>query len=87
MNEGLDLAIIGGGLTVIQEIFVPKDSPIKTVADLRGKRLGVWSTGAGAFKAARAAIIDATGWSRTPRSCNWRRRRCSSCWKRATSTP
>jgi NitT/TauT family transport system substrate-binding protein len=61
MNEGLDLAIIGGGLTVIQEIFVPKDSPIKTVADLRGKRLGVWSTGAGAFKAARAAIMDATG--------------------------
>jgi len=40
---------------------VPKDSPIETVADLRGKRLGVWSTGAGAFKAARAAIIDATG--------------------------
>ena len=61
MNEGLDLAIIGGGLTVIQEIFVPKDSSIKAVADLRGKRLGVWSTGAGAFKAARAAIMDATG--------------------------
>ena len=61
MNEGLDLAIIGGGLTVIQEIFVPKVSPIKTVADLRGKRFGVWSTGAGAFKAARAAIMDATG--------------------------
>jgi ABC-type nitrate/sulfonate/bicarbonate transport system substrate-binding protein len=61
MNEGLDLAIIGGGLTVIQEIFVRNDSPIKTVADLRGKRFGVWSTGAGAFKAARAAIMDATG--------------------------
>ena len=42
MNEGLDLAIIGGGLTVIQEIFVPNESPIKTVADLRGKRFGVW---------------------------------------------
>src|SRR5262249_37226412 len=38
MNEGLDLAITGGGLTVIQEIFVPKDSPIKTIADLLGKR-------------------------------------------------
>jgi len=61
MNEGLDLAIIGGGLTVIQEIFVPKDSPIKTVADLRGKRLGVWSTGAGAFKAARAASMPPGG--------------------------
>jgi ABC-type nitrate/sulfonate/bicarbonate transport system substrate-binding protein len=61
MNEGLDLAIIGGGLTVFQEIYVPKNSPIKTVADLRGKQFGVWSTGAGAFKAARAAIIDAAG--------------------------
>lgn len=61
MNEGLDLAIIGGGLTVIQEVFVPKDSPIKSIADLRGKRLGVWSTGAGAYKAARAAIMDAAG--------------------------
>ena len=61
MNEGLDLAIIGGGLTVIQEVFVQKDSPIKTIADLRGKRLGVWSTGAGAFKAARTAIMDAAG--------------------------
>jgi NitT/TauT family transport system substrate-binding protein len=61
MNEGLDLAIIGGGLTVIQEVFVLEDSSIETVADLRGKRLGVWSSGAGAFKAARAAIMDATG--------------------------
>jgi ABC-type nitrate/sulfonate/bicarbonate transport system substrate-binding protein len=61
MNQGFDLAVIGGGLTVIQDIFVLKESPIKTVSDLRGKRLGVWSTGAGAFKAARAAIIDAAG--------------------------
>jgi ABC-type nitrate/sulfonate/bicarbonate transport system substrate-binding protein len=61
MNQGLDWAIIGGGLTVFQEIYVLKDSPIKTVADLRGKRFGVWSTGAGAFKAVRAALIDAHG--------------------------
>jgi ABC-type nitrate/sulfonate/bicarbonate transport system substrate-binding protein len=61
MNEGLDLAIIGGGLTVFQEVYVKNDSPIKTVADLRGKKFGVWSTGAGAFKAARAAIMDAAG--------------------------
>jgi ABC-type nitrate/sulfonate/bicarbonate transport system substrate-binding protein len=61
MNEGLDLAIIGGGLTVFQDVFVPKNSPIKSVADLKGKRFGVWATGAGAFKAARAAIMDAAG--------------------------
>jgi len=61
MNEGMDLVVIGGGLTVFQNVYVPKNSPIKTVADLRGKRFGVWSTGAGAFKATRAAIIDSAG--------------------------
>jgi ABC-type nitrate/sulfonate/bicarbonate transport system substrate-binding protein len=45
---------IAGGLR-------PDDSPLKTVNDLRGKRFGVWSSGAGAFKAARAAIIDSAG--------------------------
>jgi NitT/TauT family transport system substrate-binding protein len=61
MNEGFDLAVIGGGLTVFQQIYVPKDSPIKTLADLKGKKFGVWSKGAGAYKAARAAIRDAAG--------------------------
>jgi NitT/TauT family transport system substrate-binding protein len=61
MNQGLDWAIVGGGLTVFQEIFVPKGSPIKTVADLRGKRFGAWSTGAGSFKAVRATLMDAHG--------------------------
>jgi len=58
INEGLDWAIIGGGLTVVQDILVPKNSPLKTPADLRGKRFGTFSTGAGSFKAVRAALID-----------------------------
>jgi ABC-type nitrate/sulfonate/bicarbonate transport system substrate-binding protein len=61
INQGLDWVIIGGGLTVLQEVFVRNDSPVRTVNDLRGKRFGVWSSGAGAFKAARAAIIDSAG--------------------------
>lgn len=61
MNQGVDLAIVGGGLTVIQDIYVRKDSPIKAPGDLRGKRVGVWSTGAGAYKGARIALLDATG--------------------------
>jgi len=61
INQGLDWVIIGGGLTVMQEVFVRKDSPIKTVADLKGKKFGAWSTGAGAFKAVRATIIDGFG--------------------------
>jgi NitT/TauT family transport system substrate-binding protein len=40
-------------------VIVLKDSPYKTVADLRGKKFGTFSTGAGSFKAARAAMIDA----------------------------
>jgi len=61
MSHGMDLAVIGGGLTVFQEIFVLKDSPIKSVADLKGKRFGVWATGAGAYKAVRAILIEGYG--------------------------
>jgi NitT/TauT family transport system substrate-binding protein len=59
INEGVDWVIIGGGLTVVQDVIVRKDAPFKTVADLRGKKFGAFSTGAGSFKAARAAMIDA----------------------------
>ena len=59
INAGLDWVIVGGGLTVVQDVLVRKDSPFKTVADLRGKKFGTFSTGAGSFKATRAAIIDA----------------------------
>ncbi|MEE9568725.1 MAG: ABC transporter substrate-binding protein [Candidatus Binatia bacterium] len=59
INKGLDWVIVGGGLTVMQEVFVLKNSPFKTMKDLRGKKFASWSTGAGAFKATRAAIMDA----------------------------
>jgi ABC-type nitrate/sulfonate/bicarbonate transport system substrate-binding protein len=61
MNQGVDWVVIGGGLTTFQNVFVRKDSPLNTVDDLRGKHFGVWSSGAGAFKATRAAIIDSAG--------------------------
>ena len=61
INAGLDWVIIGGGLTVMQEVIVRKSSPFKTITDMRGKRFASWSTGAGAFKATRAAIIDGYG--------------------------
>jgi ABC-type nitrate/sulfonate/bicarbonate transport system substrate-binding protein len=61
INQGLDWVIIGGGLTVMEDVIVRNDSPLKTVADLRGKRFGTFSTGAGSFKAARAVMIDADG--------------------------
>ena len=61
INKGLDWVIIGGGLTVMQEVFVRNESPFKTISDLRGKKFASWSTGAGAFKATRAAIMDGFG--------------------------
>jgi ABC-type nitrate/sulfonate/bicarbonate transport system substrate-binding protein len=61
INGGLDWVIIGGGLTVMQQVVVLKDSPIKSISDLRGKRFSSWSTGAGAFKATRAVIMDGFG--------------------------
>jgi ABC-type nitrate/sulfonate/bicarbonate transport system substrate-binding protein len=59
INEGLDWAIIGPGLTVAQDIIVLKDSPLQSGADLRGKKFGTFSTGGGAFKVMRAVMIEA----------------------------
>jgi ABC-type nitrate/sulfonate/bicarbonate transport system substrate-binding protein len=59
IDDGIEWVIIGGGLTVVQDVIVRKDASFKTVAELRGKKFGTFSTGAGAFKAARAAMIDA----------------------------
>ena len=56
INKGMDMVVIGGGLTVMQEVFVLKNAPFKTISDLRGKKFASWSTGAGAFKATRAAM-------------------------------
>jgi ABC-type nitrate/sulfonate/bicarbonate transport system substrate-binding protein len=58
MNEGKDLIVIGGGLTSMQDVWVQKDSPLKKLSDLRGKKFGVWSRGAGATKALEALAID-----------------------------
>ena len=61
MNQGSDIVVVGAGLTVMQEVFVRADSPIKSVAELRGKRFGIFSTGAGASKSLRAVVIDGFG--------------------------
>ena len=61
INKGLDWVIVGGGLTVMQEVFVLKNSPFKTITDLKGKKFASWSTGAGAFKAMRATVMDGYG--------------------------
>lgn len=61
INQGMDLVVIGGGLTVMQEVFVPIDSPLKSISELRGKRFGIWSSGAGSVKSMRAAVVDAFG--------------------------
>ena len=61
INEGLDWVILGPGLTLVQDIIVRKDAPFKTVADLRGKKFGTWSTGASGFECVRVAVLDAFG--------------------------
>ena len=59
INEGLDWVVLGPGLTVVQDVVVRNGSPFKSPADLRGKKFGVFSTGAGSFKCARAAMAEA----------------------------
>ena len=58
MNNGKDMIVIGGGLTSMQDVWVRKDSPLKRLSDLKGKKFGVWSRGAGATKALEALSID-----------------------------
>lgn len=58
MNNGKDMIVIGGGLTSMQDVWVRKDSPLKKLSDLKGKKLGVWSRGAGATKALGVLAVD-----------------------------
>ncbi|MDH3442378.1 MAG: ABC transporter substrate-binding protein [Deltaproteobacteria bacterium] len=59
MNQGKDMVVIGGGLTSMQDVWVLKNSPIKQMTDLRGKKLGVFSRGAGAVKGLEVLSVDA----------------------------
>ena len=46
INRGLDLVMVLGTLYPHTAIVVPKDSPYKTIADLRDKRVGVYGINA-----------------------------------------
>lgn len=64
--RGLDLLIMGAGLRYHTSgegagIWVKKDSPIKTVADLKGKRLAVYSLGSAGITLVRIALHDVHG--------------------------
>lgn len=64
--RGLDLLIMGAGLRYHKSgegagIWVKKDSPIKTVADLKGKRLAVYSLGSAGITLVRIALHDVYG--------------------------
>lgn len=61
MNQGLDIVIIGGGLTVMQRVVVPKGSPIRSLSDLRGKKFGTFSSAAGSFKTLRTVGLEGFG--------------------------
>ena len=65
-ERGLDLRIIGTGLRYHKSgegsgIWVKKGSPIKTVADLKGKKLGVYSLGSAGITLVRIALADVHG--------------------------
>jgi ABC-type nitrate/sulfonate/bicarbonate transport system substrate-binding protein len=59
INEGKNMVVIGGGLTNMQDVWVRKDSPIKKMTDLKGKKFGIWSRGAGATKSLQVLVMDA----------------------------
>lgn len=64
--RGLDLQIMGAGLRYHSSgegsgIWVKKDSPIKTIEDLKGKRLAVYSLGSAGITLVRIALHDVYG--------------------------
>ncbi|HEY6025961.1 MAG TPA: MqnA/MqnD/SBP family protein [Pseudolabrys sp.] len=65
-EHGLDLQIMGTGLRYHTSgegagIWVKKDSPIKSIADLKGKRLAVYSLGSAGITLVRIALHDVYG--------------------------
>ena len=65
-ERGLDLRIMGTGLRYHSSgegagIWVKKGSPIRTVADLKGKKLGVYSLGSAGITLIRIALADVHG--------------------------
>lgn len=57
--EGMDLKIIGGMHEGCIKLLVPGDSPIKTVADLKGKKIGVDEIGGTPWAITSVALGDA----------------------------
>ena len=67
-ERGLDLRIIGTGLRYHTSgegagIWVKKDSPIKSVADLKGRKIGVYSLGSAGITLIRIALADVHGFN------------------------
>jgi NitT/TauT family transport system substrate-binding protein len=65
-ERGLDLRIMGAGLRYHASgegagIWVKKGSPIKSAADLKGKKLGVYSLGSAGITLIRIALADVHG--------------------------
>jgi NitT/TauT family transport system substrate-binding protein len=67
-ERGLDLRIVGTGLRYHSSgegagIWVAKASPAKSVADLKGKKLGVYSLGSAGITLIRIALADVHGFN------------------------
>ena len=65
-ERGLDLRIVGTGLRYHASgegagIWVKKDSPIKSLTDLKGRKLGVYSLGSAGITLIRIALADVHG--------------------------
>src|SRR3954464_4963573 len=55
-SEGKDLIVIYGVFSPVNMVFVRKDSPIKTLSDLKGKKLGIFG-GPGSTTFAFLAVL------------------------------
>ncbi|MDR1015824.1 MAG: ABC transporter substrate-binding protein [Coriobacteriales bacterium] len=59
VNEGLDIKVIGGLHEGCIKLLVPGDSPIQSVADLKGKTIGVDEVGGTPWAVTSVALAEA----------------------------
>jgi ABC-type nitrate/sulfonate/bicarbonate transport system substrate-binding protein len=61
MNKGRDLVALHGVFGLQNSLIVKKDAPFKTVADLKGKKIGVFSLGSSAFAVYQTLALEMFG--------------------------
>ncbi|MGN1318360.1 MAG: ABC transporter substrate-binding protein [Lachnospirales bacterium] len=70
IDNGLDMKVTAGIHTGCTKVLVPNDSPIKTVSDLKGKKVGTTGLGAAAPTIITRRALYHQGLNASPENCD-----------------